>query len=66
MNCPSLSLDSPWDPTYPIAKNQNPSTISRSEVLILLREGKEPGKGFVLVDLRKFDHTVGDGAIKRC
>lgn len=54
----TLPPDSPWDPAYPIAKNQNPSTITCSEILTMLREGKQPGKDFVLVDLRREDRTV--------
>lgn len=58
MSSTTLPPDSPWDPAYPVAKNQNPSTITRSEVLKMLREGKQPGKDFVLVDLRREDRTV--------
>ncbi|KAF2464823.1 uncharacterized protein BDR25DRAFT_328914 [Lindgomyces ingoldianus] len=59
MSSTALPPDSPWDPAYPVAKNQNPSTITRSEVLKMLREGKQPGKDFVLVDLRREDRTGG-------
>lgn len=52
--------DSPWDPVYPVARNRNPSSIARSEVLAMLREGKQPGKDFILVDLRQVDHKVGN------
>ncbi|PVH68961.1 Rhodanese-like protein [Cadophora sp. DSE1049] len=51
--------NSPWDPTYPIAKNQTPSAITRDEVLEMLRQGQKPGKDFILVDLRQADHTGG-------
>lgn len=75
MSCSSLPLhpDSPWDPNYPIAKNQTPSTISRDQVLTMLRQGQKPGKDFLLIDLRQADHTVRDpklrifdGAIANC
>lgn len=56
----ALPPDSPWDPAYPIAKNQNPATITSSEVLAMLREGKQAGKDFVLVDLRREDRTVSN------
>ncbi|OAL42669.1 hypothetical protein IQ07DRAFT_606499 [Pyrenochaeta sp. DS3sAY3a] len=61
MSCPSLPLDpsSPWDPNYPIAKNQTPSAITRDEVLTMLRQGQKPGKDFLLIDLRQTDHTGG-------
>jgi arsenical-resistance protein 2 len=60
MSCQSLPLDpdSPWDPKYPTAKNETPSSISRDEVLGMLQQGQKPGKDFILVDIRQVDHTV--------
>lgn len=52
--------DSPWGPNYTIVKNQNPSAISREEVLTMLGQGQKPGKDFLLIDLRQADHIVGD------
>lgn len=68
MSCPSLPLDpdSPWDPNYPIAKNQTPSAISRDEVLTMLRQGQKPGKDFLLIDLRQADYTVRDAKLRIC
>ncbi|KAF2687101.1 arsenate reductase [Lentithecium fluviatile CBS 122367] len=51
--------DSPWDPAYPIPKNQTPTPISRVEVLSLFHSGKRAGKDFVLVDLRRDDRIGG-------
>ncbi|KAF1994574.1 Rhodanese-like protein [Amniculicola lignicola CBS 123094] len=61
MSCPSPTLDrdSPWDPNYPIAKNQTPSAISRDQVLNMLEQGQQPGKDFMLIDLRQTDNIGG-------
>lgn len=67
MSCPSLPLnpDSPWDPNYPISKNQTPSAISRNEVLSMVRQGQKPGKkDFLLIDLRHADHVVCDAKLR--
>ena len=50
--------DSPWDPNYPIAKNQNPAALTRQDILGMLSAGQKPGVDFVLVDLRREDHIA--------
>ena len=50
--------DSPWDPNYPIAKNQNPAALTRQNILDMLSAGQKPGVDFVLVDLRREDHIA--------
>lgn len=47
-----------WDSKYPVAKNQNPSKITRAEVLAMLQSGKEIGKDLLLIDLRREDLEV--------
>jgi hypothetical protein len=48
--------DQPWYAAYPQAKS-NPDSISRSEVLQLLKQRKQDAD-FVLVDLRRTDYEV--------
>jgi arsenical-resistance protein 2 len=48
----------PWHAAYPKPKNTDPQSISRSEVLKRLDNGEEPGRDFLLVDLRRSDHEV--------
>jgi hypothetical protein len=55
---------SPWDPAYPIAKNQNPTKIFRETVLGMLRGGQQLGKDVVLVDLRREDLIASSTTVK--
>lgn len=55
----SIPLDSPWDPNYPIAQNQNPASLTRQDILSMLSSGQKPGEDFMLIDLRREDHIVG-------
>lgn len=50
--------ESPWYATYPTARNQSPTSVTRRQLLQLFKDGKEPGKDFVLVDLRRTDFEV--------
>ncbi|KAH0349672.1 hypothetical protein KCU83_g5324, partial [Aureobasidium melanogenum] len=50
--------EAPWHEAYPAPKSEA-AGISQSELLAMLEEGKEPGKDFVLVDLRRNDHAGG-------
>jgi hypothetical protein len=50
--------DSPWDPDYPVAKNHNPTRITRAEVLDMLQSGQQLGKDLLLIDLRREDLKV--------
>lgn len=47
-----------WDPKYPVTKNQNPSKITRAEILAMLQSGAEIGKDLLLIDLRREDLEV--------
>ena len=50
-------VEAPWHAAYPAPKSEAVG-ISQSDLLVMLEEGKEPGKDFVLVDLRRNDHAV--------
>jgi arsenical-resistance protein 2 len=54
----SSQLETPWFAAYPTARNQSPASISRTELLKLFKDGKEAGKDFALVDLRRTDFDV--------
>jgi arsenical-resistance protein 2 len=54
----SSQRESPWYAAYPAARNQSPPSISRTELLQLFKDGKEAGKDFALVDLRRTDFEV--------
>ncbi|MCJ1346363.1 hypothetical protein MMC31_004579, partial [Peltigera leucophlebia] len=51
-----------WHAAYPSPKNSNPESISRAELLQLLRlhynsdRHEKPKKDFTLIDLRRMDH----------
>ncbi|KAJ5257228.1 hypothetical protein N7478_013332 [Penicillium angulare] len=47
----------PWHAAYPDPKSTVPS-VSRAEVLNWLRDGRQSGKDFVLVDVRRTDHEL--------
>jgi hypothetical protein len=48
----------PWYEAYPQPSTKTPAQVSRDEVLAWLKEGQRPGKDFLVVDVRKLDHTV--------
>ena len=49
----------PWHAALPAPRNQTPSSISRSDVLQLVRQADDAsGRDFVLIDLRRLDHEV--------
>jgi arsenical-resistance protein 2 len=50
--------ETPWYAAYPAARTQSPASISRGELLELFRNGKEPGRDFVLIDVRRTDFEV--------
>lgn len=52
-----MSSEAPWHAAFPAPKSVAPS-ISREEFLQWIREGKQAGKDFVLVDLRRNDYEV--------
>ncbi|RYP18311.1 hypothetical protein DL765_004031 [Monosporascus sp. GIB2] len=57
----STENEKPWHEAYPAPKEVNPKTITRAELLALLKEngGSISGGDFVLVDLRRMDHKGG-------
>lgn len=52
-----MSAELPWHAAYPAPRGAAPS-ISREELLQWIREGKQAGKDFLLVDLRRTDYEV--------
>ena len=53
----ATTSEAPWYAAYPVARNQNPASIQRAELLEMLKF-QTAGKDFVLVDLRRADHEV--------
>ncbi|OQE05298.1 hypothetical protein PENVUL_c025G00080 [Penicillium vulpinum] len=53
-----MSAEIPWHAAYPPPRGAAPS-ISREELLQWIQEGKQAGKDFVLVDLRRTDYEGG-------
>lgn len=49
----------PWHALYPAPRSEAVG-ISQSDLLAMMQDGQEPGKDFILVDLRRNDHAVGD------
>lgn len=49
--------EQPWYAAYPTARSQ-PKSITRHEVLQLLKSDTPPGRSFVLVDLRRTDYEA--------
>lgn len=54
----SAPKEAPWHAAFPTAKS-SPDSVSKEELLAWLQEGKEGGKDFVLVDLRRTDYEGG-------
>ncbi|CAG8054951.1 unnamed protein product [Penicillium salamii] len=53
-----MSTEAPWHAAFPAPKSA-PSSISREELLQWTQEGKQAGKDFVLVDVRRTDYEGG-------
>ncbi|KAI9882353.1 MAG: hypothetical protein M1823_005896 [Watsoniomyces obsoletus] len=49
----------PWHAAYPAPSNPDPPSITAAELLERMQQGQQPGKDFVLVDLRRNDHEGG-------
>ena len=49
--------DQPWYTAFPLARSE-PKSISRQEVLELLKDAKTPNESAVLVDLRRTDYEA--------
>lgn len=47
----------PWHCAYPKPKS-TPGSLTKGELLQLIRERARPGRDFLLVDLRRNDHEV--------
>ena len=52
----------PWYAAYPPPRHSTYPSISRVEVLQLFRDGKEVGRDFILIDLRRTDYEVNSYA----
>jgi arsenical-resistance protein 2 len=53
-----MSAQVPWYDAYPKPSTTTPPTISRETLLAWIKEGRNPGQDFLVVDLRRTDHTV--------
>lgn len=51
-------IEIPWYAAYPTPRTQERVSISRQQLLQLFKDGKEPGKDFALIDLRRTDFEV--------
>lgn len=54
----SVPKEAPWHAAFPAPKS-SPEPVSKEELLAWLKDGKEGGKDFVLVDLRRTDYEGG-------
>lgn len=59
----TLAKVTPWYAAYPEARS-SPATIARSDLLDMIETGKRPGVDFILIDLRRADHEVGNACKK--
>ena len=50
--------EAPWHAAFPAPKS-SPDSVQKEELLAWLQEGKQGGKDFVLVDLRRNDYEGG-------
>lgn len=48
----------PWHAAFPKPSNPEPPGVTAADILERFKEGKMPGNGYVLVDLRRNDHEV--------
>ncbi|KAF2687104.1 Rhodanese-like protein [Lentithecium fluviatile CBS 122367] len=48
----------PWHAAYPAPRNPTPASMTREEVLAMMKQS-QAGRDFVLVDLRRNDHEGG-------
>jgi arsenical-resistance protein 2 len=55
---PGKSDAAPWHKAYPEPSTKSPEQLSRDELLGWIHHGKQAGKDFLVVDVRKLDHTV--------
>lgn len=57
------TTEQPWHAAFPTPRNTTPKSISREELLQCLKEGQQPGKDFLLVDLRRADFEVSCSSV---
>lgn len=57
MTAQGIDNPPPWHAAYP-APNATPGALPRQELLRWFREGKQAGRDFVLVDVRRTDFEV--------
>lgn len=56
---PSGGSSSPWYAAYPRPRHLQPGTVTREQVLAMLKRVESAeGRDFILVDLRRTDHEV--------
>jgi arsenical-resistance protein 2 len=55
---PGKSNVAPWYEAYPEPSTKLPEQLSRDELLDWMHHGKQAGKDFLVIDVRKLDHTV--------
>jgi len=53
----AAAKEAPWYAAYPEAKSIA-ITMTRSDLLDMMKMGKKPGEDYILVDLRRADHEV--------
>ncbi|KAF9886881.1 hypothetical protein FE257_011004 [Aspergillus nanangensis] len=53
-----MAEEKPWHAAFP-APRSTAASITREEMLQWMRDGKQPGKDYVLVDVRRNDHEGG-------
>lgn len=59
----SRARELPWYAAYPEPSTKTPAQVPRDEVLAWLKQGQRPGKDFLVIDVRKLDHTVCGGHV---
>jgi hypothetical protein len=52
-----------WHDAYPKPQNLEPLVITRQDLLSRFQRGERPGSSFLLIDLRRTDHTVSPPAL---
>jgi arsenical-resistance protein 2 len=57
MNQNQIAHEAPWHAAYPAPRSEAVG-IFQSDLLAMMEEGQEPGKDFILIDLRRNDHEV--------
>jgi arsenical-resistance protein 2 len=53
-----MASEQPWYAAFPEPKTTEPASLSREEVLAMLRRGDTTDHGLLLVDVRRNDYEV--------